>query len=59
VPKVKQEYVFCFMGLEGLSQVRAGRGRDQRIFFSAEDYDVVESRQQYSGRTADLIENRG
>ena len=34
VPKAKQQYVFWFVGTEGLSQLNGGRGRDKRIFFS-------------------------
>ena len=50
VPKMKQEYVFCFVGRESLEQAFGGRGRDKRIFFSAVDYHVPESRQRYCGK---------
>ena len=56
VPKLKQEYVFWFIGTEGLSQLNGGRGRDKRIFFSAVDYDVVEARQRYGDTTENLLE---
>src|SRR5438045_1563645 len=31
IPKVKQAYVFWFIGDAGLTQLNAGRGRDKRI----------------------------
>src|SRR5258708_5185871 len=56
VPKAKQEYVFKFTGVDGLRQIEGGRGRERHIFYSATDYDVVESRQQYEGPTAGIME---
>jgi hypothetical protein len=56
VPKVKQEFVFWFLGREGLIQLFNGRGRDLRIFFSPVDYFVAEDRQQYGDVTRDLLE---
>ena len=55
VPKIKQEYVFWFSGRDGLSQLNAGRGRDRRIFFSAVDYDVVQSCQRHGDVTHILL----
>ena len=37
VPKVKQEFVFWFVGREGLAQLFGGRGRDKRIFYRLSD----------------------
>ncbi len=56
VPKVKQQYVFWFLGIDGLTQLNGGRGRDKRIFFSPTDYDVVEERQKYGDVTDGLME---
>jgi hypothetical protein len=56
IPKVKREYVFWFIGIEGLTQLDCGRGRDKRIFFSAVDYEVPEPRQKYAGPTEPLSE---
>jgi hypothetical protein len=55
VPKSKQEYVFWFVGDQGLIQVNAGRGRDKRIFVSPVDYDVEQERQKYGDVTGDLL----
>ena len=51
IPKVKQEYVFWFVGDEELSQLNNARGRDRHIFVSPIDYDVVEQRQRYADVT--------
>jgi hypothetical protein len=51
VPKTKQEYVFSFVGTDGLTQLFGGRGRDKRIYFNPEDYEVIEGRQKYADRT--------
>ena len=56
VPKAKQEYVFWFDGLDGLTQLNGGTGRDRRIFFSPADYLVAKQRQRYEGDTATLCE---
>ncbi len=56
VPRVKQEYVFWFIGAEGLTQLNRGRGRDKWIFFSPIDYDVVDGRQKYGDSTDGLLE---
>ena len=56
VPKAKQEYVFWFVGTDGLSQLNDRRGRDKRIFFSPVDYEVAEERQKYAGLTEPLSE---
>jgi len=56
VPKPKQEFVFCFVGREGLRQWNEGRGRDRRIFYSPTDYVVAEQRQRYEGRTDQLAQ---
>jgi hypothetical protein len=56
VPKAKQEYLFWFVGTEGLTQLNDGRGRDKRIFFSPVDYEVAEGRQKYADLTEPLSE---
>jgi len=55
VPKVKQEYVFWFVGRDGLKQHNNGRGRDKRIFFSPVDYHVPEARQRDHDKTEELV----
>jgi hypothetical protein len=55
IPKVKQEFVFWFVGREGLTQLFGGRGRDKRIFFSANDYYVSESMQRHGDKTEGLL----
>ncbi len=57
VPKVKQAYVFWFVGSDGLSQLNGGRGRDKRMFFSPIDYNVVENRQKHGDLTDLLLES--
>lgn len=56
VPREKQEYVFQFKGADGLTQLNNGTGRDKRIFFSAVDYQVIKTRQEYEGETQTLSE---
>ena len=56
VPKAKQEYVFWFVGTDGLTQLNDGRGRDKRIFFSPVDNEVAEQRQKYADLTEPLSE---
>lgn len=56
IPKVKREYVFWFVGTDGLTWLLGGRGRDKRIFHSPIDYYVVEARQKYQGKTEALME---
>jgi len=56
VPKAEQEYVFWFLGADGLTQLNGGRGRDKRIFYSPEDYGVVQERQQHGGAAELLLE---
>jgi hypothetical protein len=56
VPKVKQAYVFWFLGTDGLSQLNGGRGRDRRIFFSPVDYNVMKDRQRRECPTDELLE---
>ena len=56
VPVVKQEYVFSFLGSEGLVQLNGGTGRDKRIFYSEDDYLVSNEeypRQLYHGPTSE------
>lgn len=55
VPKVKQDYVFWFVGREDLIQLFGGRGRDKRIFFSPRDYYVAEARQRHGDKTEELL----
>lgn len=57
VPKVKQEYVFWFVGTDGLAHHDDGRGRDKKIYFSPKDYAVEESRQKYGERTELFLED--
>jgi hypothetical protein len=45
VPKVKQEFVFWFVGAHGLEQLNGGRGRDRWILYSPVDYEVDKERQ--------------
>lgn len=52
----KQDYLFCFVGREGLVQLNGGRGRDRRIFFCEVDYKVAPPRKVYEGRTDDYQE---
>jgi hypothetical protein len=54
VPKGKQEYVFWFVGFDGLIQPNDGRGRDKRIYFSPVDYEVAEARQRHGNLTEPL-----
>lgn len=56
LPKAKQEFVFCFVGREGLWQHDNGRGRDRRIFYSPTDYCVARDRQRYYGITVNFEE---
>jgi hypothetical protein len=56
VPKVKQEYVFWFLGTDGLIRLNDGRGRDKWILFSKTDYHVDEERQKYGDVTEALLE---
>jgi hypothetical protein len=51
VPVAKQEYVFWFVGADGLRRLNDGRGRDRYIYFSAVDYEVSEDRQRHGDRT--------
>ena len=48
LPKDKREYVFHFIGLEGLIPGKVGRRR-RRIFISLVDYRVERTRQRYNG----------
>jgi hypothetical protein len=52
----KQEFVFWFVGTDGLTQLNNGRGRDRYIYFSAVDYDVIEDRQSHGDRTELVLE---
>jgi hypothetical protein len=56
VPKAKRQYVFWFVGTDGLRQLNEGRGRDRRIFFSPVDYEVVPERQRFEGVTETIVE---
>ena len=47
VPKIKQEYVFWFVGATGLKQLNNGLVREKRIYFSPIDYSVSEDRQKH------------
>lgn len=58
VPKAKQEYVFWFDGVVGLTRLNDARGRDKRIWFSPVDYNVEEPRQRYEGPTGDTAGER-
>jgi len=56
VPAVKHEFVFEFHGVEGLTQLNGGTGRDKRIFYSKDDYLVSDDqykRKVYSDKTID------
>lgn len=56
VPVAKQEYVFQFRGMEGLTQLNGGTGRDKRIFYSRGDYLVSDEeykRKLYGEKTTD------
>jgi hypothetical protein len=55
VPKLKQDYVFWFVGTDGLVQLNSGLGRDKWVFFSRIDYDVAEDRQKYGDATCGLL----
>jgi hypothetical protein len=54
IPKTKQQYVFWFVGTEGLIQLNGGRGRDRYIYFSPVDYEVGPDRQKH-GDATDLL----
>jgi hypothetical protein len=56
VPRFKQEYVFWFVGSDGLSHLNGGRGRDKWIYFSPIDY-VVDAgeRQKHKDATSLLL----
>jgi hypothetical protein len=56
IPKVKQDFVFWFLGRDGLTHLNGGRGRDNRIFFSPTDYEVAPERQKHGGVTIALRE---
>jgi hypothetical protein len=56
IPKAKREYVFWFVGTDGLERLNDGHGRDQRIFFSPIDYEVTEGRQKDADLTESLSE---
>lgn len=56
VPKAKQEYVFWFVGHDGLTQLNHGHGRDKRIFFTPVDYEVDEARQRHGNLSGQLFE---
>jgi hypothetical protein len=47
----KQEFVFWFVGTDGLRRLNDGRGRDRFIYFSPVDYEVIEARQRHGDRT--------
>lgn len=55
VPRTKLEYVFAFVGGDGLKPLRGGRGA--YVFYSEWDYVVSESRQRYSGPTGEFPGN--
>lgn len=57
VPVLKREFVFQFRGTQGLVQLNGGTGRDKRIFFSEDDYLVVDERQAYAGQTSNWPRN--
>ena len=52
IPRDKQEYVFAFRGDEGLMPVEGGKGA--YLFWTPDDYVVIEARQVYDGPTEDL-----
>jgi hypothetical protein len=49
VPRVKLEYVFEFVGTDGILRPNPIEGRDARIYFSPVDYFVERARHRYSG----------
>lgn len=57
IPKIKQDYVFWFTGIDGLTQLFGGRARDKRIYFSAVHYEVAEPRQKHGDKTQLLLED--
>jgi hypothetical protein len=59
VPKAKQEYVFWFLDIDGLTQLNGGHGRDRRIYFSPADYCVNKKRQRYGDITNGVMEKFG
>jgi len=56
VPREKQEYVFWIKGVDDLTRLNNGTGRDKRIFFSPIDYQVAEEHQLYGNVTQVLSE---
>jgi hypothetical protein len=55
IPKIKQEFVFWFVGTDGLEQLDKGLGREKRIYLSRVDYMVAKNRQRHGGATDGLI----
>ena len=49
VPRRKLEYVFAFHNVGDLNHIRGGRGK--YIFYSPDDYEVVEKRQIWHGKS--------
>lgn len=54
IPKAKQAYLFAFVDQGDLSLYPGGKGRLKTIFYSPEDYVVVQSRQKYCGKSTDF-----
>jgi hypothetical protein len=54
IPKVKLEYLFGFVGTDGLIPLPGGRG--EHIFYCPVDYYVTTDRQDYAGPASDAPE---
>ncbi len=52
IPKEKQEFVFAFIGQEGLRPKIGGKG--DYIFWAPEDYIIRRDRQKYNGKAEAL-----
>lgn len=54
IPRTKLEFAFCFHDMGDLLPLRGGRGH--YIFYSPEDYSVIEDRQVAAGTRNDVEE---
>jgi hypothetical protein len=52
IPKRKLSHIFKFTGNQGLTAIEGNRGK--YIFWSPTDYDVLEPRQVYHGKSEDM-----
>lgn len=52
IPKEKTQYVFCFSREDGLCRLEGGRG--DYVWYSPEDYYVLQPDQEYNGLTEGL-----